>query len=85
MKFTRPLAGQQCNEIGKTTHEVITSNRRFRDDEFLLPRALTQGRSQIRLRVKFLPVDRPLFPGHPMQPLAWTELRYDAYCYVMPE
>lgn len=73
------------SEVGKTIHEVITSNRRFRDDEFLLPRSLTEGRSKIRVRVKFTPVERPLFPGHPMAPLAWTEIRYDAYCYVMPE
>jgi len=26
-----------------------------------------------------------LFPGHPMPDLAWSELRYDAYCFVMPE
>jgi hypothetical protein len=73
------------SEVGKTIHEVITSNRRFRDDEFLLPRSLTAGRSKIRIRVKFEPVERPLFPGHPMAPLAWTEIRYTAYCYVMPK
>lgn len=72
-------------EIGKTFHEVITSNRRFRDDEFLLPRELTQGRDSIRVHVKFTPVERPLFPGHHMAPLAWSEIRYDAYCYVMPD
>jgi hypothetical protein len=73
------------NEVGKTIHEVITSNRRFRDDEFLLPRSLTEGRSKIRIRVKFTPAERPLFPGHPLAPLSWTEIRYDAYCYVMPK
>lgn len=71
-------------ELDRTVHEVITSNRRFRDDEFLLPRSLTAERSRIRVRVKFTPIDRPLFPGHPLAPSAWTEIRYDTYCYVMP-
>ena len=35
------------DELGATQHVVQTSNRRFRDDEFLVPRALTQGRSAI--------------------------------------
>jgi hypothetical protein len=71
-------------ELGETQHNVQTSNRRFRDDEFLIPRDLTEGRSSIRLRVKFTPVNRPLFPGHPLAELAWSEIRYDTYCFVMP-
>jgi hypothetical protein len=35
--------------------------------------------------VKFTPVDRPLLPGLPVPELAWSELKYAAYCYVMPE
>ena len=62
-----------------------TSNRRFRDDEFLVPRDLTEGRSSIRVRIKFTPVTTPLFPGHPLPELGWSEIRYDAYCFVMPE
>jgi hypothetical protein len=72
-------------ELGATQHIVQTSNRRFRDDEFLVPRDLTEGRSKIRVRVKFTPVNRPLFPGRPMDELAWSEIRYDAYCFVIPE
>jgi len=71
-------------ELGEALHVVQTSNRRFRDDEFLLPLALTQGRSSIRVRVKFTPVDIPLYPGYPLAPLAWSELRYTAYSFVMP-
>ncbi len=71
-------------ELGATQHNVQTSNRRFRDDEFLLGRALTQGRSAIRVRVQFTPVKIPLFPGQPLAELAWSELRYDAYCFMMP-
>ncbi|HEY1377868.1 MAG TPA: DUF2961 domain-containing protein [Gemmataceae bacterium] len=71
-------------ELGATQHVVQTSNRRFRDDEFLLPRPLTEGRSAVRVRVRFTPVRRPLFPGQPLPELAWSELRYTAYCFVMP-
>lgn len=73
------------DELGPTEHNVQTSNRRFREDEFLVPRPLTQGRAAIRVRVKFTPVERPLFPGHPLPPPGWSEFRYDAYCFVMPE
>jgi len=72
-------------ELGATQHIVQTSNRRFRDDEFLVPRDLTQGRSQIRIRVQFTPVEIPLFPGRPLPELAWSEIRYTAYCWVMPQ
>lgn len=71
-------------ELGETLHNVQTSNRRFRDDEFLLPRDLTEGRPAIRVRVEFTPVQRPLFPGHQIPELAWSELRYDAWCFVLP-
>jgi hypothetical protein len=72
-------------ELGATQHVVQTSNRRFRDDEFLLPLALTQGRKIIRVRVKFTPVAVPLFPGYPLPELAWSEMRYTAYSFVMPK
>ena len=72
------------DELGLTQHIVQTSNRRFRDDEFLIPRAFTEGRTEIRVRIKFTPVPIALFPGEPLPELAWTELRYDAYCFVWP-
>ena len=71
-------------ELGATQHNVQTSNRRFRDDEFLIPRDLTRGRDQIRVRIKFTPVAIPLFPGHPLPELAWSEIQYKAYCYRFP-
>ncbi|MFQ5928520.1 MAG: hypothetical protein ACE5MK_02400, partial [Acidobacteriota bacterium] len=79
--YSNPPRGE---ELGETKHIVQTSNRRFRDDEFLIAGRLTRGRTAIRVRVKFTPVKRPLFPGHPMSDLAWSELRYAVYCYVMP-
>ena len=72
-------------ELGATEHNVQTSNRRFRDDEFLVPRDLTAGRGAIRVQVKFTPVKIPLFPGRPLDEQAWSEIRYDAYCYILPD
>jgi hypothetical protein len=72
-------------ELGATEHVVESSNRRFRDDEFLLPRALTQGRRAIRVRVRFAPRITPLYPGAATMPVAWSEMRYTAYSFVMPD
>ncbi len=72
-------------ELGRTEHIVETSNRRFRDDEFLIPSALTQGRKLIWVRIKFTPVNRPLYPGYPVGELAWSEMKYTAYCFVRPK
>ena len=72
------------DELGATRHVVETSNRRFRDDEFLISRDLTRGRRKIGVRVKFTPVSIPLFPGRLLPPLAWSEIRYAAYCYIVP-
>jgi len=80
--FSNPGNGQ---ELGATQHVVETSNRRFRDDEFLIPRTLTRGRRQIRIRVRFTPVAIPLFPGQAVPELAWSEMRYTAYSFVMPK
>lgn len=71
-------------ELGKTEHHVQTSNRRWREDEFLLPPALTRGKSKIRVRVQFVPRDIPLFPGYPLPRQAWSEYHYWAYSFVMP-
>lgn len=71
-------------ELGETQHIVQTSNRRFRDDEFLIPRDLTEGRRAIRIRIRFTPVNRPLFPGYPAPELAWSEIRYTSYSFVLP-
>jgi hypothetical protein len=85
------LAGSNTCLFSKAKEELDppgfvtqTSNRRFRDDEFLLSRELTRGHSRIRVRLRFTPVDIPLQPGLPLPERAWTELRYDAYNYIWP-
>jgi hypothetical protein len=79
--FSRP-----ANELAKRNYEVQTSNRRFRDDEFLIPAKLTKGLSAIRIKVKFIPNAQTLYPGFPFpKQSAWSELKYDVYSYVAPE
>ena len=73
-------------ELGKTQHTVITSNRRWREEEFLIPRHLTAGVDRLEIKVEHVPVTRELFPGHPFpEESAWSESRYWVYCYRMPE
>ncbi len=71
-------------ELAPPAHIIWQSNRRWREDEFMLPRHLTDGRGLIRVRLEFQPVNLPLFPGHPLAEEAWTEFRYSAYCFQMP-
>lgn len=72
-------------ELDPPVHTVETSTRRFREDEFLIPRQLTHGRSAVRVRVQFAPLSHQLYPGYPFpQAPAWSEIEYKAYCYVMP-
>ena len=71
-------------ETGVSPPALETSNRRWRDDEFLLPRALTQGRAAIRIRLVYAPPSAPIVAGAPPLPSAWSEYRYTAYSYVMP-
>lgn len=71
-------------ELGAAVHTEETSNRRFRDDEFLLPRDLTAGRSSIQVQIRFTPTNIPLFPGRHLDEQAWSEIRYDAYSFILP-
>jgi hypothetical protein len=72
------------SELGAAEHNVEVSNRRFRDDEFLVPRDLTHGKKSIWVRINFTPVNRPLFPGYPVGERAWSEINYTAYCFITP-
>ena len=63
---------------------VEQSNRRWRDDEFLIARSLTEGRSSLRVRFVFSPANAPLTPQTPLAPQAWSEYRYTAYVWKLP-
>jgi len=71
-------------ELAPPARIIWTSSRRWREDEFLIPRRLTAGRDSIRIRLEFQPVGLPLHPGRPLAEEAWTEYRYRAYCFVLP-
>ncbi len=73
------------DELGKRSPKVMTSNRRFRDGEFLLPEELTQGHKQIRIKVECVENRQELLPGEPFPRLSrWSELKYEVYSYVLP-
>jgi hypothetical protein len=71
-------------ETDAAVQTVQTSSRRFRDDEVLLPRRLTEGRSAVRVRIVYKKVDHPIYAGAAAVPEAWSEYRYDLYSYVLP-
>jgi hypothetical protein len=76
---------QQAVELGATKHNIITSNRRWRQEEFLIPRRLTAGVTHLEVKFEFVPDKRELFPGQPFEAeSAWSESRYWVYCYKMP-
>jgi len=80
---TTSLYSNPPGELDPGEHVIQISDRRWRDDEFLIPRQLTQGRSSIRIRVRVLDNTQPLFPGASRTEAAWTELAYRAYSYVL--
>lgn len=74
------------DELAARIIEVETSNRRFRDDEFLIPAKLTANKSAMEVRIKFLPDETELYPDYrfPRQS-AWSELKYSVFSYLVPE
>jgi hypothetical protein len=71
-------------ELDPAAPVVEISERRWREDEFLVARALTEGKSAIRVRITFLPRDLPLRPGDAVPPQSWSEYRYWAYSWRYP-
>ncbi len=73
-------------EFDLAMHNVQTSNRQFRDDEFIVPSSLTHGLSKMKVWIRFTPVNRELYPKVEYPEMsAWSEFEYKAYCYRMPE
>jgi hypothetical protein len=73
-------------ELAARQLQVQASDRRIRDDEFLLPARLTKNRSAIQVRIKFVPDHQDLYPGQAFpKESAWSELRYTVYSYVLPD
>ncbi len=73
-------------ELDPRQINIEISNRRFRDDEFLIPERLTGNRSALRIRIKFIPDNQELYPRMPYpKESAWSELKYEVYSYVTPQ
>jgi hypothetical protein len=86
--FSTPAGGgrEPEAEIAPPRNEERTVNRRFNQSEFLIGSEHTEGREAVRVRIRFSPRDIDLWPDHPFpKTSAWSEIRYDAYCYVMPK
>jgi hypothetical protein len=50
----------------------------------MIPGDLTKGRSAVRVRVKFIPMTRVLYPHYPTPEVqGWSEIRYTAYSWVL--
>jgi hypothetical protein len=77
--YSNPLG-----ELSPIAPSIEVSNRRWRDDEFLIPRSLTDGRRAIRIRIVRMPTNAPLTPDMAPVPSAWSEFRYTAYVWTLP-
>ncbi len=71
------------NELDPPIPVVEVSGRRWREDEFQVPRRLTEGRSEIQIELHYLDHGTPLYPGAPPRPTGWSEARYRVYSYVL--
>ncbi len=71
-------------ELDPPANLIETSNRRFREEEFLIPPRLTRGRSSIRVHFQLASRGLAVVPGGAVPEQAWSEYRYWAYSYVVP-
>ncbi len=81
---SRTVFADAATETGEAARAVRESNRRWRDDELLIRRALTTGRKSIRIRIVVRRLGKPLLPRGPVPLAAWSEFRYSAYVWSLP-
>jgi hypothetical protein len=87
------LAGSNTNLYSNPPGELDlrflkpqTSNRQLRDDEFVIPEYLTKGKSNLQIKLRYIPNTQQLFPGTPFpNASAWSELDYKIYSFVIPK
>jgi D-arabinan exo alpha-(1,3)/(1,5)-arabinofuranosidase (non-reducing end) len=80
----RCVYSNPAGELDPPAPVIESSNRRLRSDEFLIRRELTEGKTAIRVRIVFAPEPHPLLPDDPLPELAWSELKYEVYSWVLP-
>jgi len=73
-------------ELKPSNPKIITGNRRWREEEFIVNRHLTKGLTKMEIQVKWIPVNKELLPGQPF-PIenAWSEARYWVYSYTLED
>lgn len=72
-------------EFAATQHVMITSNRRWREEEFLIASELTRDRDSLDIKIVHVPNHIQLYPGKDFPEKSyWSESRYSVYCYKMP-
>jgi hypothetical protein len=83
---SRPQGGNFSDaELAATEHNIVESNRRWREEEFLIAHEMTKGLERLQIRIEHVPDDRALYPGYPFPVKnAWSESRYWVYCYRLP-
>ncbi|MGA2408570.1 MAG: hypothetical protein ABSF81_17735 [Bacteroidales bacterium] len=72
-------------ELAPRKLDIRTSNRLFREDEFLIPAELTKNSSAIKVKIKFIPDSQQHLLSTPFpKESACSELKYQVYCYQIP-
>lgn len=73
-------------ELAPTEPEIVKSGRRWRESEFLIANHLTQGIERLAIKVEWVPNTKKLLPNMPFPVAsAWSEARYQVYCYMLPK
>lgn len=73
------------SEVAPTEHNIITSNRRWREEEFQISGKFTRGIEKLAIKIVFVPEDRDLFPDQPYPAGSkWSASRYRIYSVIMP-
>ena len=72
-------------ELDGVRNEIITGNRRWREEEFLLPSKFTKGEKEVLIRIEHIPNSNQLTPddSFPAESI-WSEARYWLYSFVIP-
>ena len=79
------LYSNPSGELDLRQLNIQISNRRFRDDEFMIPAKMIANKSAIRVRINFIPDNQELYPRMPYpKESAWSELRYQVFSFVIP-
>jgi hypothetical protein len=80
----RHLYANAATETGAVAPDVRVSSRRFRDDELLVDRRFTEGRTRLRFRFVAVATGKPLLPSEPAPAAAFSVFRLSAWAWKRP-